>query len=249
MRDVLPIRTDHDRRARSDPRLGQAVLDGVRRAIRRQERLQAVPGRQRLPDRLHDVRRASREAHMTVLGATFVADSGTVVHVENSTRSGTEGCCVALCGKRFLQAVMTNKQATCNKCRKLDDPFHAGKVPYDPSAWVAILRNCRAGQPNARSALLSRDLITPQGVVTPRGLVLARDFTNPVPWVDNTGITHARPPAGGRLRGTCGTDLLGIRQQAGSGGTSYTKLARATELYADAIVDCMTCLTVIARSP
>jgi hypothetical protein len=30
---------------------------------------------------------------------------------------------------------------------------------------------------------------------------------------------------------------------------SYDRLARAIELYAGATVDCMTCLTVIARSP
>jgi hypothetical protein len=185
---------------------------------------------------------------VTALGAAFVADQGTVVHVENSTRSRAEGCFVSLCRKRFVQAVPVSRQATCDKCRKLDDPFHAGKVPYDPSTWVAVLGDRRAGQPNARSALLSRDLITPQGVVTPRGVVLARDLTDPAPWVDGAGITHARFPAQLRLRGACGADLLGIRQQAGAGGTSYEKLARATELYADATVDCMTCLTVTARA-
>lgn len=184
---------------------------------------------------------------MTILGAAFVADQGTAVHVENSTRSKTQRCFVALCGKRFVQATRTSQQTTCEKCRRLDDPFHAGKVPYDPSTWVATLGD-RAGQPNARNALLSRDLITPQGVVTPRGGVLARDLTDPAPWVDGAGITRARLPAV-RLRGACGADLLDIRQQAGAGRMSYEKLARATELYTDVAVDCMTCLTVIARSP
>jgi hypothetical protein len=189
---------------------------------------------------------------VTALGAAFVADQGTVVHVENSTRSRAEGCFVSLCRKRFVQAVLVSRQATCDKCRKLDDPFHAGKVPYDPSTWVAALGGRMvhsASRHLVRQALLSRDLITPQGVMTPRGLVLAFDFTNPTPWVDAAGIMHARLPAVRRLRGACGADLLGIRQQAGAGGTSYEKLARATELYADATVDCMTCLTVIARTP
>lgn len=186
---------------------------------------------------------------MTELSAAFVADQGTVVHVANSTRSRTEGCFVSLCRKRFVQAVLVSRQATCDKCRKLDDPFHAGKVPYDPSTWVTVLGDRRMGQPNARSALLSRDLITSQGVVTPRGAVLARDLTSPTPWVDHDGVVHARPPAGRRLRGVCGADLLGIRQQAGASETSYDRLAKAAELYADATVDCMTCLTILARSP
>lgn len=189
---------------------------------------------------------------MTALGAAFVAGQGTTVHVENSTRSGTEGCFVALCGKRFVQAVVTSKQATCDKCRKLDDPFHTGKVPFDPSTWEAALGGRgihSAAQHPARSALLSRDLITPQGAVTPRGVVLARDLTDPTPWVDDRGVTHARLPAGGRLRGACGAGLLGIRQLVGTGELGYDRLARAIELYAGATVDCMTCLTVIARSP
>lgn len=187
---------------------------------------------------------------MTALGAAFVADQGSAVHVENSTRSRAERCFVALCRKRFVQvSLVVGRQVTCDKCRKLDDPFHAGKVPFDPSTWVATLGDRRAGQPNARSALLSRDLITPQGVVTPRGVVLARDLTDPVPWVDAQGITHARLPAGRRLRGACGADLLGIRQQAGASETSYDRLAKAIELYAGAVVDCMTCLTMVARMP
>lgn len=185
---------------------------------------------------------------MTTLGAAFVADQGAVVHAENSTRSKAERCFVALCRKRFVQAIPTSRRVTCDRCRKLDDPFHTGKVPYDPSTWVATLSNRRVGQPNARSALLSRDLITPQGVVTPRGVVLARDFTDPAPWVDIAGITHARLPAAKRLRGACGADLLDIHEQAGTSGTNYAKLARTTELYVGVTVDCMTCLTVIARS-
>lgn len=189
---------------------------------------------------------------MTALGAAFVAGQGTAVHAENSTRSMAEGCFVALCRKRFVQAKFVVGKVTCDKCRKLDDPFHAGKVPFDPSTWVASLGGREfhhASSHLARSALLSRDLITPQGVVTPRGTVLARDLTDPVPWVDAKGVTHARLPAGRRLRGACGADLLGIRQQAGASETNYDKLARATELYAGAVVDCMTCLTEIARTP
>jgi hypothetical protein len=156
---------------------------------------------------------------MTALGAAFVAGQGTAVHVENSTRSRAEGCFVALCRKRFVQAAfVVGRQVTCDKCRKLDDPFHTGKVPFDPSTWVAALGGqgiLSAGQAPARQALLSRDLITPQGVVTPRGIVLARDLTDPTPWVDARGVTHARLPTGRRLRGACGSDLLGIRQQVG----------------------------------
>ena len=215
--------------------------------------LQAISGRQRVAGRLHDVHRARREGHVTALGAAFVADQGTVVHVENSTRSRAERCFVALCRKRFVQASpVADRQATCDRCRKLDDPFHAGDVPYDPATWVLMLGGGSlhsASQRKARQALLSRDLITPQGVVTPRGIVLARDLTNPTPWVDAQGITHARLPAGRRLRGACGAGLLDIRQQAGSRGASYDRLARAIELYAGAVVDCMTCLTEIARAP
>lgn len=211
--------------------------------------MSAASRRQRITSRLHDVHRALREAIVTALSAAFVADQGTAIHVENSTRSKAERCFVALCRKRFEQAVLTSQRATCDRCRKLDDPFHAGKVPYDPSTWVAVLGDRRTGQPNARSALLSRDLITPQGVVTPRGVVLARDFTDPVPWVDSAGITHARLPAAKRLRGACGADLLDIQQQqAGVSRINYEKLARAIELYANTTVDCMTCLTVLARS-
>lgn len=239
VRAVLPLRANVRGLTRGYASLGiQQLLDPILRSKHR------VSCRQRFPNRLHDV---SREANVTALSATFVADQGTVVHVENSTRSKVERCFVALCRKRFVQAVMTSKQATCDKCRKLDNPFHAGKVPFDPTTWIAMLGDRRAGQPNAQSALLSRDLITLQGVVTPRGVVLSRDLTNPVPWVDDAGITHARLPAGRRLRGACGADLLGIRQQVGAGWTSYEKLARATKLYADVTVDCMTCLTVIAR--
>lgn len=186
---------------------------------------------------------------MTAQGTAFVADQGTAIHVENSTRSRAERCFVALCRKRFIHATQTSQRATCEKCRKLDDPFHAGKVPYDPSTWVSVLGERRAGQPNARSALLSRDLITPQGVITSRGVVLARDLTEPTPWVDNTGITHARLPAARRLRGACGAGLLDIRQQAGASRMNYEKLAKAHELYANVAVDCMTCMTVLARSP
>lgn len=190
---------------------------------------------------------------MTALSAAFVADQGSAVHVENSTRSRAERCFVALCRKRFVQAnLVVGKQATCDRCRKLDDPFHAGDVPYDPTTWVSMLgsHGVYAGsQRKARQALLLRDLITPQGVVTPRGVVLARDLTDPVPWVDAQGITHARLPAGRRLRGACGADLLGIRQQAGASETSYDRLAKAIELYVGAVVDCMTCLTEIARTP
>jgi hypothetical protein len=190
---------------------------------------------------------------MTALSAAFIAGQGTAVHVENSTRSRAERCFVALCRKRFVQASpVAGRQATCDRCRKLDDPFHAGDVPYDPATWVLMLGGGSlhsASQRKARQALLSRDLITPQGVVTPRGIVLARDLTDPTPWVDTRGVTHARLPAGRRLRGACGADLLGIRQQAGASETNYDKLARATELYAGAVVDCMTCLTEIARTP
>lgn len=186
---------------------------------------------------------------MTALGVAFVADQGTVVHVENSTRSKAERCFVALCRKRFVQATRTSQRATCEKCCRLDDPFHAGKVPYDPSTWVSILGERRAGQPNARSALLSRDLITPQGEITPRGAMLAQDLTRPTSWVDAAGIMHARLPAAGRNHGACGANLLGIGRSAGIGEMSYARLARATELYADATVDCMTCLTVLARLP
>ncbi len=187
---------------------------------------------------------------MTALSATFIADRGSVVHVENSTRSVAERCVVALCGKRFKQAVQISTRATCNKCCTLDDPFHTRDVPYVPSTWAIMLGASgvhSASQHKPRSSLLSRDLITPQGVVTPRGVVLTRDFIDPVPWVDAVGVTHARLPFGNRLRGACGADLLNIRQQAG--GMSYEKLARAIELFADVTVDCMTCLTVIARLP
>lgn len=186
---------------------------------------------------------------MTALGAAFVADQGTAVHVENSTRSRAERCFVALCGKRFVRATRTSQRATCERCRRLDDPFHTGKVPYGPSTWVSILGERRAGQPNARSALLSRDLITPQGEITPRGAMLAQDLTHPTPWVDAAGIMHARLPATGRGHGACGADLLSIGFPADIGGMSYVKLARAIELYADATVDCMTCLTILARLP
>lgn len=188
---------------------------------------------------------------MTALGATFVANPGTAVHVVNSTRSKAEGCFVALCRKRFVRVEFVSRQATCDRCRKLDDPFNAGRVPYDVTTWVSALGGRMvhsADQRQARQALLSRDLITPQGVLTPRGVVLTRDFTDPVPWVDGAGIMHARLPATKRLRGACGADLLGIHQQVGSRGASFDRLAKAIELYASATVDCMTCLTVIARS-
>lgn len=187
---------------------------------------------------------------MAVLSWTFVASQGTAVHVANLTRSNPSSV-IALCGKPFDKPVTpaNGRQATCDRCRKLDDPFATGAVPFDPGTWVDVLINKRAGQPNSRSALLTRDLIETNGMVTPRGLLLALDFRTPTPWVDDRGITHARPPAGGRLRGVCGADLLGIHQLAGASAVNFDKLSKARATYESAMVDCMTCMTLIGRGP
>ncbi len=181
---------------------------------------------------------------MTDLSIAFVADQGTAVHVENVTRSKAERCFVALCGNRFVHATRTSQRTTCGTCCVYDNPFDTGRVPYAPSMWVTATGS-------QRNALLSRDLITTQGVITPRGAMLAQDLTCPTPWVDVKGITHARVPLrisdARRAEGACGTNLLGIGS-GGPGKMSYAKLARATELYTNATVDCMTCLTFMARS-
>ncbi len=71
---------------------------------------------------------------MTSLGAAFVADQGTVVHAENLTRSRAEGCFVALCGKSFVQAGLAKgTRVTCHQCRRLADPLHKGRLPFDHS--------------------------------------------------------------------------------------------------------------------
>jgi hypothetical protein len=184
-----------------------------------------------------------------VLSWTFVASQGTSVHVANLTRS-SPSVVIALCGKPFDRPVTpaNDRQATCDKCRSKDDPFHTGQVPFDPNTWVDVLTSRRAGQPKARSALLTRDLVTVDGVITPRGALLSRDLTSPTPWVDNLGITHARLPAGRRLRGACGADLLGIGHLKGGSVVNYDRLGKARATYEDAMVDCMTCATILARA-
>lgn len=187
---------------------------------------------------------------MTALSWTFLARQGTVVHVANQTTSNTRTA-NALCGNRFERHGITQtvgRHATCYKCRKLDDPFHTGQVPWDPTRWMEVLAGKRAGQPNARSALLTRDLVTTDGVITPRGLLLSRDLTDPTPWVDDQGITHARLPAGNRGRGACGADLLGMRKLAGTSTINYDRLSKARATYEDAVVDCMSCLVLVART-
>lgn len=187
---------------------------------------------------------------MSALSWTFVPNKGTAVHVANSTKSNTRTV-NALCGKRFARADVraASGQATCDKCRRLDDPFHVTKVPYDPTTWPdQLLRDVKCA-PNARTALLSRDLITPAGDLTPRGVVLARDLTAPSPWIDDQGVTHVRLPGARRLRGACGAVLLGISHLAGQGEVNFRRLAAGIDLYDGTAVDCMSCLTVSAGTP
>lgn len=173
----------------------------------------------------------------------FCPNAGSAVHVANLTRS-TMRSAVALCGKAFADftEVKGGGQATCAKCRKLDDPFRTSIVPYDASTWIGTLAT-RAGTTNARAALLKRDLITENGIVTSRGSILAKDLSNPTPWVDPIGITHARMPGGARGRAACGTDLLGL------GEMTYDRLARMHGLYEGADVTCMACITIGAAAP
>lgn len=187
---------------------------------------------------------------MTVLSWTFVASQSTAVHVANLTRSSPSSV-IALCGKPFDRPVTpaNGRQATCDKCRSKDDPFHTGQVPFNPETWFGAVTLERAGQPNSRSALLTRDLVTADGVITPRGILLSQDLTRPTPWVDDRGITHARLPAGRRLRGACGADLLGIGHFKGSNIINYDKLSKARATYDSAMIDCMTCMTLVGRGP
>lgn len=178
---------------------------------------------------------------MTLSGA-FAVRQYAAVHVANLTQSSPVFM-IALCGSLFDRPVIPvgSQQATCAICRRRDDPFHTGKVPLNPTTWVETLASRRAGQPNGRSALLTRDLITENGVITSRGLLLSQDLTNPTPWVDDRGITHMRLPAGKRLRGACGADLLGIRH------INYAKLDKVRATYESAMVDCMTCMTLAGQ--
>ena len=187
---------------------------------------------------------------MTVLSWAFVASQGTAVHVANLTRSSPTTV-IALCSKPFDRPVTpaNGRQATCDRCRKLDDPFATGAVPFDPNTWVNVLVNERMAQPNSRSALLTRDLIETNGVITPRGLLLSLDLGTPTPWVDDQGITHARLPAGRRLRGVCGAHLLGIHPLAGASAVNFDRLSKARATYESAMVDCMTCMTLVGRGP
>jgi hypothetical protein len=176
--------------------------------------------------------------------AAFCSSMGSRVHVANLTRS-TMWSAVALCGKSFADftEVKGGGQATCAKCRRLDDPFRASLDPYDPRQWTWILANTGIAAPNARTALLTRDLITVDGKVTSRGAILARDLADPTPWVDSMGIVHARRPGGIRGHGACGADLLGI------GDMTYERLGRMHGLYEDADVTCMACAAIGAAAP
>lgn len=161
----------------------------------------------------------------------------------NLTRS-TVRSAVALCGKAFADVteVKGGGQATCAKCRKLDDPFRTSIVPHDTSAWIATLATA-AGASNARAALLKRDLITEDGRITLRGSILARDLLNPTSWVDPIGIVHARMPGGARGRAACGAELLGL------GEMTYDRLGRMHDLYEGADVTCMACVAIGAATP
>jgi hypothetical protein len=174
----------------------------------------------------------------------FRSNAGSAVHVANLTRS-TIRSAVALCGKAFADftEVKGGGQATCAKCRKLDDPFRAGKVPFDPKDWTWALANTGAIAPNARTALLKRDLITEDGRITLRGSILARDLLNPTPWVDPIGIVHARMPGGARGRAACGAELLGLREM------TYDRLGRMHDLYENTDVTCMACVAIGAAAP
>ncbi len=182
---------------------------------------------------------------MTALSWTFMAQRGTAVHTANLTRS-SERVMMALCGKPFDRPVTqaSGRLATCDKCRKLDDPFHAGRVPFDSARWAEILNN-----KHSWDALLIRDLITTDGVITPRGILLSQDLTSPTPWADYLGITHTRLPAGKRYHGACGVDLLGIHPLAGASAINYDRLSKIRAIYEGAMVDCMTCVTLAARGP
>lgn len=182
---------------------------------------------------------------MVTLSWTFMAQRGTAVHTANLTRSN-ERVMIALCGKPFDRPVtqVNGRLATCDKCRRLDDPFHTGQVPFHLAGWAEILANKRSW-----NALLTRDLITTNGVITPRGLLLSKDLTSPTSWADYLGITHARLPADKRYRGACGVDLLGIHPLAGASAINYDKLSKIRAIYEDAMIDCMTCVTLIARGP
>lgn len=164
---------------------------------------------------------------------TFCPNGGSAIHVVNQTRS-TIRSFVALCGRAFSDVTETRGriQATCSRCKKLDNPFLAGKVPHDPETWVWALANTG----NARTALLTRDLITVDGKVTSRGAILARDLTYPTPWVDCIGIVHTRLRGGARGHGVCGAELLGLHTM------TYDKLDKTHTLYKDADVSCMACV-------
>lgn len=183
------------------------------------------------------------------LSEAFIATQGTAVHVANQTRSDARSI-VALCGKRFDRPVnhVDNQRSTCHRCCLLDDPFHTGSTPYDSMSWQEALTLKRARR-SWRNALLTRDLVTPDGVITPRGLLLLQDFTNPTPWVDSLGIMHARLSSGERLRGACSANLLGIHATESVSSVNYSRLSRVREANKDAIVDCMTCATIVGRLP
>ena len=125
----------------------------------------------------------------------------------------------------------------CAKCKTLDDPFSLHKVPLDPTLWARYM-----DQNNAKRALLNRDLITEVGIITPRGEVLARDLTDPTPWVDLDGMIHARA-SHTRKHGLCGATNLIIEDM------SYEKLRRLHAAYADVAVSCMACVSLGGQRP
>jgi hypothetical protein len=168
----------------------------------------------------------------------FMPNGGSIVHVANLTRSTIQST-AALCGKAFTDVtkVKGGMQATCANCRRYDNPFKTSIVPYDPLIWNIGLNT------TTRTGILKRDLITDDGQITPRGAILARDLTNPTPWVDSIGIVHARRPGGGRGHGACGADLLGCEEM------TYDRLAKMHDLYGDIDVTCMACVAIGTAQP
>lgn len=168
------------------------------------------------------------------------AESGFAVHVVHETKASA-GTLVTLCRRTLngVEEIRDDRLASCEKCRSLDDPFDVRNVPNDPTTWATMVVNPKA-QPSGQAAiaLINRDLITMEGVLTPRGETLTQDLTRPTPWVDRRGTIHARGSHAQRRRGLCGEEDLLIS------GLSYAKLRRAQRVYATMAVDCMACVAI-----
>jgi len=170
---------------------------------------------------------------------SFVPKRGHNYHIIHETKSpGWRARAWTLCGEYFDSGELSTRQPTCPNCKKLDNPLTLSTEMIQYLRDVITLKPWRdAPRSKAFHALVERDYITADKVLTRRGQVIVEDIERfAVPLQHPDGLIHARKPldmypmcqSNGRVEGA--DDMTVSR---------YEKLRKLEETL---VVTCIRCL-------